>query len=644
MSREFRHRDRARPKHYAWMLNAGCWRLDVGSLKSEIHHRMSSLLVVLLIVGMLVGNACAQTPLQELFNRVQQRNEATEEQTSESGPFADDRQAAETSNESDNVGHPMMLPTGEALPPPRVEGMVPLAGGNETGDVHLSQRNNGLISLTVRDASLSRVLAMLAQTQHLNIVAANDLDAMISITLRDVPIEQALTAILSVANYTWVRQNNIILVTSMADANNLPADVQGRQIQVFDLDFASANEVATSVTNFLSPLGRVTTSTSDATDNRRTRELVIVEDVPESLARIAEYIRQIDCPPRQVMIEAHVLQVNLEDETRNGVDFHALFRLAGANANILSVPSLAHPLPSPGEAITTPSAPAFLAAVAGTDLQAIIELLQRTTDSKSLGSPKVLVLNGQEAHIQVGDTIYYSQTTTTETSSQQGAASVETGVILRITPRITRDCRVLLRVEPQVSSAQGERPSENLPPDISRIELHSDVMLRDGEGMIIGGLIRETDRTQQQKVPYLGNLRGVGWMFRRTEVTKERAEIIFALIPRILPYDQQYQEFEQGELVKAGVPLYEGPLCRTDRPWDPVLPDGKRVYRPLIPRPGRGYWHSDYGSNREYVISPYPLPQQKFYAPACEPPIPAQVPTQPFLSDEALPAPPTGGQ
>ena len=136
----------------------------------------------------------------------------------------------------------------------------------------------------MRDTSLSQVLALLAQTQYLNIVAANDIDALISITLRDVPIEEALTAILSVANYTWVKRNNIILITSLTDATNLPADVQGRQIQVFDLDFASATVVAETVTNFLSPIGKVSVSESNPTDNRLTQERVVVEDLPDRLA------------------------------------------------------------------------------------------------------------------------------------------------------------------------------------------------------------------------------------------------------------------------------------------------------------------------------------------------------------------------
>ncbi|MGD9637328.1 MAG: hypothetical protein AB7I57_24450, partial [Pirellulales bacterium] len=194
----------------------------------------------------------------------------------------------------------------------RVEGTLPISGWD--ADVDIAQGAGGRIDrLVVRDASLSKVLALLAQTYHLNIVAANDIDAVISITLRDVPLEEALTAILSVANYTWVNRDGIILVTSLADTTLSPG-VQGRVTEIFDLDFISASVISETVTNFLSPIGKMTVVESDPTDNRRTREMIVVEDIPDAIARIADYIAQVDCPPRQVLIEAHILQVRLHDK------------------------------------------------------------------------------------------------------------------------------------------------------------------------------------------------------------------------------------------------------------------------------------------------------------------------------------------
>jgi type II secretory pathway component GspD/PulD (secretin) len=523
-----------------------------------------------------------------------------------------------------------------------------MAGGGPSEGLKLMQddKDKGLITLIVRDKPLSQVLALLAQTQQLNIVASNDIDVMISITLRKVPVEEALTAVLAVANYTWVKRGNIILITSVADSVNLPADVQGRQIQVFDLDFASATVVKETIDGFLSPIGKASVTKSDHANNRLTQERVVVEDLPASLARIAEYIAQVDQPPRQVLIEAHVLDVKLNDTNNCGVDLSALGLnnvLDTTGAVVAKVPKLA----INGFASATQS-PAFVATLGSQQLGAVIEILEETTDAKTLGSPKLLVLNEQEARIQVGETLYFKQITTTTTSSQQGAGSVEAGTILRIIPRITRDNRVLLRVSPEVSTPDGQG-SDGLPPNILKTTLETDVMLNDNEGMVIGGLINERDSTDQKKIPYLGNVKGIGFLFRHSEVIKERHEIIVTLLTRIQPYDCKYQAYEQGELVRAGVPLLHGPLCRTDRPWDPILPDGKRVAYPLIPpkhtMPPTGYFHDEMP---DYVIPPDPLPVQHFCAEGqeCAPggPQPAGPPQPgPVPPDQELPMPDVSG-
>jgi type II secretory pathway component GspD/PulD (secretin) len=566
--------------------------------------------VVVSLTGPLADESAAQSPLQRFFENVP--NWSGTAQPAEQTQVTQQPQPAQ--------------PPEPVSPAPIISGTVPPVGAPS---IELSQRN-GLITLVARTASLSEVVSLLAQEHQLNIVAANDIDAVISITLHDVPVEEALTAILEVANYTWVRRNNIILITSLVGATNLPADTQGRQIQVFELDFSSAEVIAQAVETFLSPIGKVSTNTVTSSNNRHTRELVIVEDLPSSLARIASYIHQIDQPPRQVLLEAHVFQVNLSNINEHGVNFNALLRAAGSNITLKSA----------GLASSTAS-PAFLATVEGGDLGSVIECLLSTTDSKTLGSPKLLVLNGQEARFQVGDKIgYQGSQTTTETSTFQNVQFLEVGVVLQIVPQITRDNRVLLHIEPKVST--GEINPTTQAPEESTTELQTDVMLNDGQGMIIGGLIKETDSTVQTKIPWLGNVRGLGWFFRRSERTKERAEIIIAVLPRIQPYEPQYQAYEQGELVKAGVPLFHGPLHRTDRPWDPVLPDGRRVSVPLNPRKAIRQQRSVPPWPPEsptYIVPNQPVPQQQFIGEPFDPAthLPAASAHGPFLSDEVAP-------
>ena len=207
---------------------------------------------------------------------------------------------------------------------------------------------------------------------------------------------------------------------------------------------------------------------------------------------------------------------------------------------------------------------------------------------------------------------------------------------------------MLLHVVPEVSTPEKDSGGSGLPPNMLKTTLQTDVMLNDNEGMIIGGLINDQDSTAQSKIPYLGNLKGIGFLFRRTVTIKERHEIIVALVPRIQPYDKEYHDFAQGEWVRTSVPLFHGPLCRTDRPWDPVLPDGKRIYYPLIPPkdcpPKVGYFHNLGG---QYVIPPCPLPHQNMCDVPCgpEPPFGIGLGPQPQMAPtEELPLPVQGGE
>jgi hypothetical protein len=530
----------------------------------------------------------------------------------------------------------------ETLPAPqidgtRLEGQVPLSGWDSAGDVQLSKGRDGNVSMVVRDASLSKVLSILGQNYHLNIVAANDIDAVISITLTDVPLEQALTSILAVANYTWVERNGIIMVTSMTESAQLPADIQGRQVQVFELDFTSANAVSEAVTAMLSPIGKMSIIKSDPLDNKRTREMIVVEDQAASICRIGQYLQEVDQPPRQVLMEAHILQVTLKDDTKCGVDLSQILRAAGSTIQ----------LETTGFASDSAS-PAFLSTVSGGDLGTVIEALEASTDTKTLGSPKVLVLNHQEAMVHVGDDIgYQGSQTTTQTSTFQNVQFLQVGVLLRIKPSITRDNRVLLHVHPEVSTGKIN-PLTNIP-DKSTTELETDVMLRNGQGMIIGGLINETDSTVQSKIPYLGDLWRVGVLFKRSEVNKERSEILVALVPRIMPFTPEVQAYGQGELVRASTPLFQGPLVRTSRPYDPVLPDGRRVVQPYIPTPLPVPAVDRYRDNTypwpRYPIPHQPYPEQHFETDpdGCPgPPIGSQMEMQSEISPELLPTPAEG--
>ena len=422
------------------------------------------------------------------------------------------------------------------------------------------------ISLNVREAPLSEVLGLVAEQHGLNIVTASTVTGTISVSLNGVQLNDALDAILTVNGYTWIQQKNIILFSKLDESSPVSHLAQGRQMRVFSLTYVSATDIDAVVKGLLSPAGKSFITTQSAQDKRKTQEQIVVEDLPQYLSRVESYIAQADQPPRQVLIEAHILRVDLGDNLRHGVDLQGVARLAGARITMRST-GFANPAASP----------AFLFGIDGTDFDTLVEALQTTTDAKTLASPKVLAVNGQEPRIQVGERLGYLVTTTTQTSTLQNVNFLGTGIVLTVTPVIADTVQILMNITPKISTGRVN-PDTGLPEE-ETTDVQTTVMLHDGQAMIIGGLITETDVDLQSKIPIAGDLWGVGKLFQRRVQTTERSEIIIALIPRIVPYDPIYNAKNECDLHRATTPLTQWPLQEAVRDSEPSLPDASKLPR-----------------------------------------------------------------
>jgi type IV pilus assembly protein PilQ len=268
-----------------------------------------------------------------------------------------------------------------------------------------------------------------------------------------------------------------------------------------------------------------------------------------------------------------VLRVDLKDDCRHGVNLKAIGQIANASVEIQTL----------GFGNSAPSAGSLLR-IDGPELDALVECLKITTNAKTLASPRVLVLNGQHARIQVGEQLGFRVTTTTQTSSLQSVEFLDVGVVLEVMPRISRDGMVMMQVKPKVSTGRIN-PDTELPEEETS-EVETNIMLRSGSGMVIGGLIQERDSDVQSKVPVLGDLWIIGKLFQRREALKTRSEIIVALVPHIVPYDPIQTARNQIDFTRAETPLVYGPLLRVPRPWEPRLPDShdkpRRAFEPIV--------------------------------------------------------------
>lgn len=451
----------------------------------------------------------------------------------------------------------------QPVPPPPGHVEIPLDSSLPPGQV---DSQGPLVTVAVRETPLHSVLSLLAQQQGISIVSPSNLETPVTVTLQPTTLENALDAVTAVCGCTWTRVKDVIYVTPITKDAPESFLEQG-EVRVFDLNYVSATDAEKVVTGLLSPVGKVFARQIDSKEKRKSIEQIVVEDLPPYIARIASYIARADEPPRQVMVEARILQIKLENDTRHGVNFDALTRVAGADVTFAT------------QLFATGLGPAGIITVDGTDFDSLIDCLQSTNDTKTLAAPKLLMINGQESKIQIGRRLGYFVTTTTQTSTLQDVQFLEVGVVLTVTPQITADGQIVMKVRPKVSNGDIN-PSTTLPEE-ETTEVDTSIMVPDGHGVIIGGLIQELDNERQSKVPFLGDIWLMGRLFQRRVVERERSEVVVALLPRIVPYGACPTPPESADLQRIAAPLVTPTLESAPRP-EPRLPDA--VHDPIWPR------------------------------------------------------------
>ncbi|MEL7238037.1 MAG: hypothetical protein AAGK78_04180, partial [Planctomycetota bacterium] len=286
-------------------------------------------------------------------------------------------------------------------------------------------------------------------------------------------------------------------------------------------------------------------------------DALVVRDFPENLAEIERVLKDVDQRPEQVLVEATILSTTLSEDNQLGVDFNAI---GGVNFTALEIENTqiqGVDIEQGGEpAITGGTGTSLSGPINGGlrigyvngDIGAFLSALEGITDTTVLANPKVLALNKQRGEVLVGREDGYLTTTVTETSAVETVEFLETGTKLVFRPFISRDGFVRLEIHPEDS--QGGLNADNLPFKTTT-EITSNVMVKDGHTIVMGGLFREGSTTSRSQVPILGNLPLIGAAFRRQADATVREEIIILLTPHIVRDIDRYAELSERELARA---------------------------------------------------------------------------------------------
>jgi type IV pilus assembly protein PilQ len=437
------------------------------------------------------------------------------------------------------------------------------------------------ITLNVRDTSLGQVIELISVQQSVNIVAGVDTNLPVTVNFFDASLEEALDWVLGPLGLGWYYDGKVYTILEAAQIDLIKRPLVER---IFYPNYRSAAEMQTYLVKFLSAFGSIVISEAPevgiltGTDNSggvssTLQEMLIVMDNEDALQRIERVFRELDKRPRQVLVEATMVQVILDETNRFGVDFQILgnadfldFESILAPQLVFSDPTVRVPgqlgtagvaagapfiTPKSTKSITQtgftdgPGAGGMRIGFVGQDVAVFLEALQSTVDTNVLANTELLALNKMKAEIIIGGRLgYLGGTTVSNGISQQTVEFLEVGTQLRFRPFIGNDGFVRLEIHPERSQGIVD-PNTGLPSE-NTSEVSTNVMVRDGETVVIGGLIQTTDSQSVSRVPFLGYLPLIGWLFSKEITEVERTEIIIMITPHILEDGEAY---EDGKLI-----------------------------------------------------------------------------------------------
>jgi len=465
----------------------------------------------------------------------------------------------------------------EPAEPPAPEPAAP-SGTAPAADTVMVGKDGKIESLHAKNEDISNVLELLSRQYQINVIASKGVKGKMTADLYNVSIDEVLDAICRANALKWVREGNSIYVNTAEEATAIRTDESRLVTEVFPLNYLTGEDAvkliapalstkAMSAVNAPTEKGLPSGSTGGTGANSfGLQDSIIVKDFPENLERVREILKHMDRRPRQVLIEATILQVKLDDDTSLGVDFNALsgidfHQLSATTASVVDPTALANnvattaPVPQPGSGPTKPGpwgqvrTEGFAAPGNGlnigfitNDVSVFIRALETIEDTTVLSNPKVLAVNKQRSQVIVGDRIPYLTTTTSETTAVQTVNFLDVGTELVFRPFISDDGFVRLEIHPKVSSAVLIGNPLNPMPRETTAEVTCNVMVKDGHTIIIGGLFDETAKTTRSQVPGLGNIPGLGWLFRSNEDATTRREIIVLLTPHIIDNEEAASE------------------------------------------------------------------------------------------------------
>jgi len=401
-------------------------------------------------------------------------------------------------------------------------------------------------SMEFREVDIKDILRQLAKQYNLNIVFSESVKGLVTVQLNNVSIDQALDSIITVNGFAYNKKENVYKVTTQEEAER-----EGKQTKLFKLNNADATKLKDTLAKVLGPNGSIE---ADSRSNS-----IIVTDSLSVINKIEKMIPALDEITPQVLIEAKLIETSLTNSEKLGIDWSTTIRVtgskrpttfpfskSGSDQDMYPVPKYSSSKDSGGNITVTSDFPfgnemyltpgqsvgfgSFPMAAASeftfgtldfTSLKAVFDMLKSRTDTKLIASPRILTINNQRASINVGKVIpiaIYERNESSGAWEVTGWEQQNVGINLEVTPQISPDGHIKLKLKPEVSNIVDYIGEDvNKRPITSTRTAETEVQIKDGQTVVIGGLVKTKESSTVKKIPFLSDIPFLGRIFTRNE-------------------------------------------------------------------------------------------------------------------------------
>ncbi|WP_324734710.1 type IV pilus secretin PilQ [Pseudomonas paeninsulae] len=404
------------------------------------------------------------------------------------------------------------------------------------------------LSLNFQDIDVRSVLQLIADFTDLNLVASDTVRGNITLRLQNVPWDQALDLVLKTKGLDKRKVGNVLLVApadeiAARERQELESQKQIAELaplrrELIQVNYAKATDMAKLFQSVTSAEGRADERGSITVDDRTNS--IIAYQTQDRLDELRRIVSQLDIPVRQVMVEARIVEANVDFDKSLGVEWRGVslgdnnFIAGGTNSLVKGTDPLEI---QAGTFVDLGATGRNVGLNLGfitnnTILDLELSAMEKTGNGEVISQPKVVTSDKETAKILKGSEVPYQE------ASSSGATSTsfkEAALSLEVTPQITPDNRIIMEVKvtkdaPDFSNAAASGGV----PAINKNEVNAKVLVADGETIVIGGVFTNTQSKSVDKVPFLGDIPYLGVLFRRDLVKDSKSELLIFLTPRIM--------------------------------------------------------------------------------------------------------------